>query len=180
MIENPVIAAVKNFEGLEKSLNVEEITTIFVLFGDICNIKEIVEKIKDKGKIAVVHVDLVAGLAGKDIGVTFLKKNTKVDGIISLHQSSIRKAREEGLISVFRVFLIDSLALSRVPLMQNANPDFIEILPGVMPKILKKVCTENKIPILTGGLILDKDDVLSALKAGACAISTTDENVWKM
>ena len=44
---NPVIAAVKNDDGLQAAVEMEEIQVIFVLYGDICTIPEIVDKIKD-------------------------------------------------------------------------------------------------------------------------------------
>ena len=43
---NPVIAAVKDEEGLEKCCLLEDIKVVFILFGDICSIPEIVEKVK--------------------------------------------------------------------------------------------------------------------------------------
>ncbi len=45
MDECPIIAAVKDYKGLEKCLESES-KIIFVLFGDICNIKDIVKTIK--------------------------------------------------------------------------------------------------------------------------------------
>ena len=38
MEESPVIAAVKDFEGLEKCCRIEEIMSCFYSFGDVCNI----------------------------------------------------------------------------------------------------------------------------------------------
>ena len=49
---NPVIAAVKNDDGLQTAVEMEEIQVIFVLYGDICTIPKIVEKIKESGKKA--------------------------------------------------------------------------------------------------------------------------------
>ena len=60
------------------------------------------------------------------------------------------------------------------------RPDFIEILPGVMPKIIARICRETQIPVIAGGLISDKEDILAALSAGARAISTTNPAVWEM
>ena len=48
--DTPIIASVKNMEGLEKCLD-SDIQVVFVLFGDICNIASIVKKIKDAGKM---------------------------------------------------------------------------------------------------------------------------------
>ena len=59
--DNPIIAAVKDDEGLQTSLTTET-GVIFILYGDICTIPDIVKKIKDAGKTAMVHVDLINGL----------------------------------------------------------------------------------------------------------------------
>lgn len=40
---NPVIAAIKDPEGLEQCLAEEDIHVVLILFGDICNITEITE-----------------------------------------------------------------------------------------------------------------------------------------
>lgn len=60
------------------------------------------------------------------------------------------------------------------------KPDFIEVLPGVMPKLIKEVCHITRIPIIAGGLISDKESVVSALSAGAIAVSTSNRTVWLM
>jgi glycerol uptake operon antiterminator len=44
--DNPVIAAVKDEEGLEKSIRSDGIGVVFILFGDICNIDKIVSRVK--------------------------------------------------------------------------------------------------------------------------------------
>ena len=56
--DNPIIAAVKNMNDLEVCCSLEDIRVVFILFGDICSVKEIVDKVKAAGKVAMVHVDL--------------------------------------------------------------------------------------------------------------------------
>lgn len=178
---NPIIAAVKDMEGLERGCRLEDIKVIFVLFGDICTIGTIVKKIKDAGKIAIVHMDLIVGLSSKEVAVDFLKENTMLDGIITTKPLLIHRAKELDLIAVLRYFLIDSLALSSIRTQQKTvRPDYIEVLPGVMPKIIKKVCAFSKIPVIAGGLIDDRESVMAALSAGAVAVSTTTQDVWCM
>ena len=59
-LENsPVIAAVKDDDGLKKCLETDS-SIVFILYGDICNIPQIVETVKSAGKIAMVHVDLIS------------------------------------------------------------------------------------------------------------------------
>lgn len=45
MEANPVIAAIKNPEGLETCRTCKEIKVVFILYGDICSINQIVEKV---------------------------------------------------------------------------------------------------------------------------------------
>jgi glycerol uptake operon antiterminator len=49
-----------------------------------------------------------------------------------------------------------------------------------MPKIISKIKDISSVPIIAGGLISDKEDVLSALSGGAVSISTTNQEVWFM
>lgn len=74
--ESPIIAAIKSWEGLEKSLK-SECKVVFVLFGTICDIDQIVARIKDAGKVAIVHVDMIQGLSTKRVAVDFIAHNTQ-------------------------------------------------------------------------------------------------------
>lgn len=176
----PIIAAIKDESGLKKCLE-SEIKIVFVLYGDICNIGKIVEQLKNAGKIVLVHIDLINGLSSREISVNFLKSTTKMDGIISTKPSLIKQAGEVGLFTIMRFFVIDSIAFDSIKKQTEiVHPDMIEILPGVMPKIISKICRQSKIPLIAGGLISDKEDIVSALDAGAIAISTTNQKVWFM
>ena len=178
---NPIIAAVKNMEDIEVSCAIEEIQVIFILFGDVCSIDRIVKRVKDAGKVAMVHVDLISGLSPKEISVEYLKEHTEADGIISTKPSLIKKAKELGMYTVLRYFLLDSMAFENIRQHQHmVRPDFIEVLPGVMPRVIKRICGSVKTPIIAGGLITDKEDVMAALSAGAIAVSSTNHQVWKM
>ena len=84
--ETPVIAAVKDDDGLQNALQNENIRVVFILYGDICNISTLVQRIHAAGKFAIVHVDLIAGLASKEVAVDFIRSQTEADGIISTRQ----------------------------------------------------------------------------------------------
>ena len=174
----PIIAAVKNEEQLEEALKTE-CSIFFLLFGDICNIHELVDRVKEKDRYAFVHLDLTTGLAGKEIAVDFVKKFTRADGIISTRPQLVKRARVKGLLTVLRIFVIDSLALDNIrKQVFTCDPDLVELMPGVIPKIIKKVYKDIPVPIIAGGLISDKEDIINALSAGAQCVSTTCEKVW--
>ncbi len=180
LAENPIIAAIKDDAGLEHCLTCEDIRVVFVLYGDLCSIAGIVQRIHEADKLAVVHADLIVGLANKEVAVDHLKNATQTDGIISTRQNFIRRAKELGLYAILRVFVFDSMGLAALQKAAALAPDYIDVLPGTMPKTLRKICAATPIPILTGGLISDKEDVFSALDAGALAISTTDQSIWQL
>lgn len=176
----PVIAAVKDETGLKESLYSDS-QIIFLLFGDICSVGRYVEIAKSAGKMVFVHMDLINGLGNKEVAVDFIRENTGVDGIISTKPQLVKRAKELGLFGILRIFVIDSMAFGNIE-KQCASlvPDAVEILPGLMPKIIKKLCSTVNVPIIAGGLISDKEDVMNALNAGAVAISVTNQRVWFM
>lgn len=181
VLASPVIAAVKDMEQLEDCLKLDNIQVVFLLFGDLCSIADIVARAKEGGKIVMIHTDLVTGLSSsKEIVVDFLRANTQADGIISTKPNFIKRARELKMFTVLRLFVIDSMALAGIDKLEGVRPDFIEVLPGVMPKTIRRIAQTTRIPLLAGGLIKDKEDVVAALSAGAMAVSATSREVWRM
>lgn len=175
---SPVIAAIKSEEGLKRCLETD-CQVVFILFGTICDVAQIVERVKASGKTAIVHVDLIAGLNTKEIAVDFIKNNTKADGIISTKAPLVKHARELGLLCIQRTFVVDSIALATLKKqIDSFKPDAVEIMPGVMPKILKEMREYTSMPLIAGGLLSDKKDVMAAFSAGADAVSTTKEELW--
>lgn len=176
--EIPIVASVKDEVGLNHAL-VSECGVVFIIFGDLCSIGRIVHKVKESGKVAIVHIDLIDGLASRDITVRFIKENTAADGIISTRPGIIKAAKELGLIAIQRFFLIDSLALENFKKQAGHEyADAIEILPAVMPKIIRKIVDSSHIPVIIGGMISDKEDVMLGIQSGAVAVSSTNKDIW--
>lgn len=181
MEANPVIAAVKDDQGIKACCACEDIRIVFILYGDICSIGRIVEHVKAAGKMAMVHVDLIGGLSSKEVAVDFIRQATAADGIISTKPALIKRGKELQLYTTLRVFLLDSMAFENIQKqMSVARPDMIEILPGLMPKIIHRICRLVKVPVIAGGLISEKEDVVAALAAGAISVSSTNPQVWEM
>ena len=174
----PVISAIKNEEGLKACLQSKS-EVIFILHGNICNIEEIVDTVKKAKKIAIVHLDLIEGLSNSDIAVQFIASNTLADGIISTKSNMLKSAKERGLMTIQRVFMIDSIAYKNFHSHVNKGQiDFIEILPGVMPKVMRNLTKVSNIPVIAGGLISDEEDIRLSIESGAIAVSTTNKELW--
>ncbi len=178
--EYPIIAAAKDCLGLKEACS-SKVKIVFILFGDIVILPELVKLAKRKDKIVFVHMDLIEGLDIKEISAKYIKDFTEADGIISTKSNVIKAGSELGLMTIQRFFMLDSMALEKAQRhMKYTHADAFEILPGVMPKIIKKISFSSAKPIIAGGLITEDEDAYFALNNGAAAISTTKRSLWNL
>ena len=178
--ENPIIAAVGNIEKLDDAIN-SSCEIIFLLTGDILNVEDVVKRVKAEGKSIYIHMDLLDGLARDAAAIRYISEKVKPDGIITTKSNLIRHAKRMNLFTIQRLFMLDSLSLKTgIKSIKETRPDAVEVMPGIIPKISKRIYEETRIPIIAGGLIMDKEDVIGNLKAGVIGISTSKMEIWKM
>ena len=177
---NPIIPAVKNGKDLDAALKTDN-EIIFILTSTITNISEIVRKAKESEKLIFIHIDLVDGLGRSVHALEYLAEKTQADGIITTKTSLVKAARDRNIFVIQRFFILDSLSIeSGFKAIKDHKPDAIEILPGLMPKVIKQFSKSTSMPVIAGGLITDREDIMAALNAGACSVSTTQHNTWDM
>ena len=87
--QNPVIAAVKDNASLQLAID-SECQFISVLYGNICTISNIVKKIKNAGKYAFIHVDLLEGASNKEVVIQLLLIRFRFTTLISKLRNRIR------------------------------------------------------------------------------------------
>ena len=178
LLDEPVIAAVKTDEALTAAL-ASPCSAVFLLASTLLTVDGLVHRIHDAGKLAVVHIDLVDGLSSREIAVDSLNALCRPDGIISTHPTLIRRARHRGLLTVQRAFILDSLSLTSLSgQLEQGKPDFVEILPGIMPRVIAEISARTQVPVIAGGLLRDKADVMAAMRAGAASVSTSAPSLW--
>lgn len=176
--ENPIISAVKNDEELSQAIK-SSCGVVILLFGNALNIDNLVSIVKSSEKACLVHIDLIEGLSQSTVAVDFLIQNTQTDGIISTRPQLVRYAKQRGLLTIQRFFIIDSKALDNTKRqLRGCEADLVEILPGVMPKVTSEIAKSSKKPLIASGLIRDKEDVVTAISCGAVAVSATNADVW--
>ena len=175
---NPIIAGVKNIEKLNDALD-SDCKIVFLLTGTIFDLKDTVNKIKEKGKMVFIHVDLLDGFSKDITALKYISSEICPDGIISTKNSLLKAAKTMGMLTVQRVFIIDSLSIeTAVKASQMINPDAIEILPGIIPRITQKMSSISETPVIVGGLVSEVDDIKSAVENGALGASTSSKKLW--
>jgi glycerol uptake operon antiterminator len=72
------------------------------------------------------------------------------------------------------------MALKRsFTLIQQADPDYVEVLPGIASKVINEVKANSHKPIIAGGLIETVAEVEAAIAHGAELITTSNKDLWK-
>jgi glycerol uptake operon antiterminator len=151
---------------------------LFDLNPDIMNVSVKVKRCHEADKMLFVHIDLAKGIGKDESAIRFLKR-IGVDGIISTKVSLIRMARECGLYTVQRFFVVDSQSLHTIPeSVKSSKPDMIEIMPGTLCKIIEKVTEQCDIPVIAGGLIESREEICRVIESGASAVSTGKSELW--
>lgn len=179
LYDSPIIAAVRDEEKLELAI-ASECRVLFFMCGSLCSIGDLTRRAKEAGKLVFVHLDLIEGLSNQNpAAIDFLLDHAAIDGIISTKASMISYAKKAGLLTIQRYFLLDSLSLTNLlNLSGGGSADAIEALPAVLPKVFRRILAQRSLHLIAGGLISDKEDILSVLNAGAIAVSTTNETLW--
>lgn len=177
--EQRILPAIRKMRDLEKLFK-SNYTYIVLLDCHIGQLKNIVDLGKANGKKLLLHADLIEGLKNDDYAAEFLCQSIRPAGIISTRGNVIMKTKQNGLIAIQRLFLLDSSALDKsYTLLERTQPDFIEVLPGIIPHIITEVKERSGIPIFAGGLIRTVEDVELAIGAGATAVTTSNTELWQ-
>lgn len=176
----PVIPAARSMEDFTFALEKTVAPSIILLFGDIITLPGLLAQAQSHKKRLLVHLDLLDGIGKDEAGIRFLAR-IGVNGLITTKAYLCKTAREEGMIAIQRLFLMDSEALrTGVNLARKYKPDAVEVLPAAVPaSTVAQLKKEIGLPILAGGLVHTQEDVEQAIHNGVCAISTSSSNLWR-
>lgn len=175
LARSPVIAAVRenNFEAALES----PVEVLFYLESHLLTVKERIAQAHQARKAIFIHIDLADGIGKDKEGMQYLAA-CGADGILSTRGQLIKIAKDLGLVAIQRFFALDSQGLgSAREMLKSTNPNMMEILPGVIPKVISSYA-EGAIPVIASGLIETKQEITAALSKGAVAVSTGTKQLW--
>lgn len=179
---HPIIAAVRRIEDLHDALH-SKADNLFFMGGTVKEIVSSVHLTKQVGKGAFVHIDLIRGLSNTDReSVEWIAEFAGADGIVTPKVHLIKEAKRYGLYAILHLFLIDSGALENgLKLCRQAEPDGIELMPGVIDKITRTFSSElETTPVIASGLIQTIAEASAAITAGATSLSVSNKELWNL
>ena len=75
--------------------------------------------------------------------------------------------------------ILDSLSLNNLSgQLEQGKPDLWRSCPASCPRVITEISTRTRVPVIAGGLLRDKADVMAAMRAGASAVSTSAPELW--
>jgi glycerol uptake operon antiterminator len=179
-LEYPIVAAVRDVNHMKEAIE-SRVEVIFLMSGDIFTIEEFVAAAKKYQKKIFLHIDLIKGIANDKEGLRYIAKRIKPDGIVSTKNQLIHAAKKEGLLTIHQVFLIDTQAYeTAIKNVLDTKPDMVEIMPGLMPRIIRQLSQAAGCPIVAAGLIKTQEEIAQALDAGAYAVAIGERQLWTL
>lgn len=152
---------------------------VIMLQIHLAQVKHVTKFAHQRDVKVFLHVDLVEGLRPDESGAQFLCQEVKPDGLISTHPHVVATAMKRGIIGVQRVFLLDSQSLeTSYRLVQSIKPDYLEVLPGIMPNLIRDINQSTGLSVLAGGFVRTEEHVELALTAGAVGVTTSARSLW--
>ncbi len=178
--QRPVIAAARTMEDAREAAE-SRVAAVFLLGGSILTLPEMTATLREAGKYVFIHLDLCDGLGRDAAAVQWCAQTLAPDGLISTRAQLLRKAAEQDMMTIHRLFLVDSSSLNGGIRHLTANPpDLIEVLPGLVPKAITHLRDTLNLPVIAGGMVTEERDVEQALSAGALAVSSSSRALWRM
>lgn len=156
------------------------VSAVFLLGGSIMQLPDAVGALHAADKRVFIHIDLCSGLGRDEAAVEWCHTVARPDGLISTRYPLLRAASERGMVTIQRLFLMDSSSLQNgIRLMKANPPDMVEVLPGLVPKSISMLSDSLGLPVIAGGMITEPAEAASALAAGAVAVSTSEKSLWR-
>ena len=176
----PIIAAVRDEAALGAAL-ASPAAVIFLLSVKLLNLEQLVQRVRREERAAFVHLDLIEGLSKDLHGLRWLAQRARPTGIISTRGSILSAAGSMGLVTVQRLFLLDSQSVrTGLELANNVRPDVVEVLPGILPDAIADVWHRCGRPVIAGGMITTGQHIREALESGASGVSVSNQQLWQL
>lgn len=174
-----VIPSVRNMKHLNKVLTLEE---EWVLLSNIHigNMKEVCDICHKAGKKVIVNHEIVGGLGIDKTAFQLLKNMFCVDAVMGSSVKKLGMIKKEGLFTIQRVALIDSLAVEQaLKGISDAKCDAVELRPGLYAiEYLEAFKRRYPGRYLAGGFINTKETMDQVYRSGFDGTMTSYPDLW--
>jgi glycerol uptake operon antiterminator len=177
--KHPAIPALRRAEDVDAAFR-HNAKLVFFLTGTLYDLRDVCARGESLGMHVFCHLDLVQGIGKDPAGIKWLATEIGVRGVLTTRSTLIRAAKNEGLMAIQRLFMLDSESLrTGLEIIASSRPDAVEILPAlVVPSMARRLPTDKISPFIAGGLVETVAEIESIMAAGALGVSTSKKELW--
>ncbi|MCY0898138.1 MAG: glycerol-3-phosphate responsive antiterminator [Firmicutes bacterium] len=152
---------------------------VFLLGGPLDSVAEATGRLQKRGWTVFVHFDMIRAVSSDGEGLRFFAEYAGPQGIITTHSTTVNQAKKLGLLAIQRIFLLDSQSVQTgIQQVLSTKPDAVEMLPGLLVDVARRVVREIPYPAIAGGLITTREEVEAMRQAGVKGVSTSARALW--
>ncbi|NUA28652.1 glycerol-3-phosphate responsive antiterminator [Cupriavidus basilensis] len=179
LTRHPVIATLFGVE--QADILIESHAEVCIVANvELRRLQPVVATLTKAGKYVIVNIDSCEGLSQDKGGVEYLA-DIGVTSLVSTRVATIQRANRAGLITMQKVFVTDRSTWPRsVKALEQSDPNLVQLMPAPMLAHLSTQDRKALPPIVTSGFVCNKDDIRSAIREGAVAVSTSDSKLWNL
>jgi len=179
LAHHPIIPALRSPADLDAALAFQP-PVLMLLKGDIFDLGRVIERCRQQNTLALIHIDLIEGVGRDKAGLRFLRDTLGLEGVVSTRSNLLKEARSLGLVSILRLFVLDSAAYQTgISLLHALQPDAVELMPGVVvPHLAQDLARDISQPLIASGILRNEADIRQVLAAGAAAVTTSQQQMW--
>ncbi|BFT73959.1 glycerol-3-phosphate responsive antiterminator [Paenibacillus sp. P36] len=176
-----MVASIKEPKQIEIALSLKhQLSGVFLLTGHIGVIKGYVDLFNKHQLPVFLHLEKIGGLSTDSYGMDYLAKVIKPTGIITTKTNVVKTAKKMGLLAIQRFFLVDTEGVENIfKSLAQVEPDIIEVMPARIPQMIGEIKKFTTLPIITGGLVYERSQVMDGFKHGATAVSASKTDLWR-
>lgn len=178
MFGYPIIAALRKPEDIPRAVE-SPARVVFLMYGEVCGFEKVVSTLNKAGKEVYIHIDLIKGLSADKEAVQYVAERSAPRGIVTTKGHLIKEARKFALAAVHQFFIIDTQAFNTaIKSVTASNPDAVELMPALMPRVIREWKTAVDLPLIVAGLVRSADEIRSLREAGCQGVAVGDPSLW--
>ena len=145
---------------------------------ELRKLRLVVSTITKADKLAIVNIDSCDGIS-QDKGAVDYLVDIGASSLLSTRMATVQLANKAGLLTMLKVFVTDRSTWPRsVKAIEQSDPNLVQIMPAPMLAHISEAEKQSMPPIVASGFICNQEHVALALRSGACAVSSSDAELW--
>lgn len=172
------IPIVENGAQFARVLETPQLTTVLLRHCNLFDFRHMLARAHDQDLAVYVNVDHIGGVAPDAAGLAYLAHHLHVVGVFSSNVKVLAQAKNLGLETVQRIFILDSTGLDvACELVDRQAVDLLDLSPALaIPYAVAR--TPLSLPFIGTGFISTSQQVREILRAGAIGVTVSRPELW--